>query len=101
MTLWSKLIPCAVIMGTGMIIYGIIDIMGQSKRRINFTQQIEMCEICGVTDGLHIWYGVNIKRNLELKGLEYDPDSCVVMCNNCRNQTTASAAWQILQKKER
>ena len=100
MTLWSKLLPSAVIVGTGMIIYGIIDIIGQDKRKINFTHQIEMCEICGITDDVHIWYGVNIKQNLGLKILAYDPDSCAVMCKNCRNQTTASAAWQILQKKQ-
>tara|TARA_Y100001978_G_C23635583_1_gene405670 strand:- start:782 stop:1087 length:306 start_codon:yes stop_codon:yes gene_type:complete len=100
MTLWSKLLPSAVIVGTGMIIYGIIDIVGQGKRRINFIHQIEMCEICGITDDVHLWYGVKIKQNLGLKRLAYDSNSSVVMCQNCRNQTTASTAWQALQKKQ-
>tara|TARA_B100000683_G_scaffold274724_1_gene323549 strand:- start:1688 stop:1993 length:306 start_codon:yes stop_codon:yes gene_type:complete len=100
MTFWSKLLPSAAIVGAGMIIYGIIDIIGQNKRKINFTHQTEMCEICGITDDVHIWHGVNIEQNLGLKRLAYDPDSFAVTCKNCRNQTTASAAWQILQKKQ-
>lgn len=100
MSLWSKILPSAAIIGSGMIIYGILDIIGYSKHRVKFTHQTDICEICGVTGDLHIWYGITVDEGQTKKQLIYDPESFAVMCQSCREQTVASSAWQNLQKKE-
>ena len=100
MSFWSKILPTAAIIGSGLIIYGIIDIIGHSKRRAEFTHKSDICEICGVTGDLHVWYGISVDEQQRKKQLTYNPESFAVMCQSCREQTVASSAWQNLQKKE-
>ena len=100
MSFWSKILPTTAIIGSGMIIYGIIEIIGYSKHRAEITHKSDICEICGVTGDLHVWYGISVDEQQRKKQLTYNPESFAVMCQSCREQTVASRAWQNLQKKE-
>ncbi len=101
MSLFSRLLPGVILLGTGMIIFGVYDIIGSKKPKTRSIHTNEICEICGVVDHGLIWNGVGVESFNETKRLIYDSTASVVLCNSCRNQSGESKAWQFLQKKER
>jgi hypothetical protein len=96
----SHLLPGAILLGTGMMVFGILEIIGSRAHKTKSTHSKEICEICGIVDDALIWHGVSIETLAEKCQLIYDPEGCVVLCNSCRNQSEESLAWQSLQKKE-
>ena len=96
----SQLLPGAILLGTGMMVFGILEIIGSRAHKTQSTHSKEICEICGIVDDALIWQGVSLENSVEKKQLIYNPSGAVVLCNSCRNQSVASTAWQSLQKKE-
>jgi hypothetical protein len=83
-----------------MIVYGILEIVGNKKHRTQITHTNEICEICGIVDDALIWHGVGIESLEEEKRLIYDSTASVILCGSCRTQSNTSKSWQLLQKKE-
>ena len=101
MSLFTRFIPVVVALGTGMIVYGLLDFLKHGDKNIYFTQTNEMCQLCGIISEAHIWQGVAIEDHSDRKKLIYCSDSTLVLCSPCRNQSSTSIAWSIMQKKER
>lgn len=100
MSFISRLLPGAILLGSGMIVFGILEIIGSKAIKTRPIHSNEICEICGIVDDALIWHGVSIETLAERCKLIYDPKGCVILCNSCRNQSGTSLAWQSLQKKE-
>ena len=101
MSFFSRLLPGVVLLGAGMMIYGVYEILGPNKHKTQSIHTNEICELCGIVDDALIWHGVGIESLDETERLIYGSTASVVLCNSCRNQSGESKAWQLLQKKER
>jgi len=100
MTFSSRLIPSALLLGTSMIIYGVWDIACKKKSKTQMVHIKQICEICGIVENTCTWSGIGIENEFSKKRLVYECSASAILCDSCRNQSKASYAWQLLQKKQ-
>ena len=92
----SRLLSGAILFATGMVLYRVQNLAKHNDGNTQDIHNNKVCELCGIIDNIYIFHGIRIVD----KGMIYDSNQSVILCNSCRNQTDNSKAWYSLQKKE-